>query len=280
MHFHEVGAWDSIADIVGTCAALHDLGVKRVVGGELAVGSGTIRMAHGELAVPGPAVVELSRGLVVRPGPVRTELATPTGVAFLSGEPKGPMPAMKVLASGTGAGTKDFPHHANIVRVVIGDEQQASASGQQLTVLEATIDDMDPRLWPGVIDALLEAGAKDAWLTPVLMKKGRPAHVLSVLTSQPGEHRRLVFTHTTTLGVREYQVSRTALEREWRTVEVEGHQVQVKLGLLEGRVVNVQPEFRDVQQLARALNLPEAEALRGVHAAGENASNGREACSD
>ncbi|MEL4505324.1 nickel pincer cofactor biosynthesis protein LarC [Luteococcus sp. H138] len=264
VHFHEVGAWDSIADIVGGCAALHSLGVERIVVGDLSVGSGTIRMAHGELAVPGPAVAELSIGLVVQPGPAKTELATPTGVAFVAGQDQGAMPAMTVRATGTGAGTKDFPHHANVVRVVLGQEQSIGGAGR-LSVLECNVDDLDPRLWPGILDALLAAGAKDAWLTPILMKKGRPAHTLHVLTDDPERLRPLVFRHTTTLGIREVLVDRTALERRWVPVNIEGHVVQVKQGLLDGEVMTSQPEFRDVQALAAALDIPEAEALRRVN---------------
>lgn len=316
VHFHEVGAWDSIADIVGVAAALVDLGVRDVCFGELAVGSGTIRMAHGELAVPGPAVVELSSGVRVQPGPVATELATPTGVAFLAGARQlDAMPAMTVLASGSGAGTKDFPAHANIVRVVVGrttspvrtlpernlvpipepvegsvpepvegtpttspdrtipepnstsPEPVEGTPVQELTVLEATVDDLDPRLWPGVLDALLAAGANDAWLTPVLMKKGRPAHLLSVLTADVAATLPVVFTHTSTLGVREYPVRRHTLDRQVREVDVDGHLVRIKLGLLQGRIVNAQPEFVDVAALAHALAIPEKDALLRAHAA-------------
>ena len=197
VHFHEVGALDSIADVVGVCAALADLGVATVSGGEVAVGSGTVRMAHGRIAVPGPAVVELSRGWRVRSGG-EGELTTPTGmalVATLSAATGGTcedLPPMSLDGSGTGAGTRDVAGRPNVTRVLLGQRADAASTaasdGTPATVLEANVDDLDPRLWPGVLAALVAAGAHDAWLTPILMKKGRPAHTLHVLCA-PGRRR-------------------------------------------------------------------------------------------
>ena len=190
VHFHEVGALDSIADVVGVCAALADLGVDSVSAGEVSVGSGTVRMAHGRIAVPGPAVVELSRGWRVRAGG-EGELTTPTGMALVVtlGDACEDLPTMSLEGSGTGAGTRDVAGRPNVTRVLLGERADAAApaasEGTPAVVLEANVDDLDPRLWPGVLAALMAAGAQDAWLVPILMKKGRPAHTLHVLV-RPG----------------------------------------------------------------------------------------------
>ncbi|MDQ0381049.1 uncharacterized protein (DUF111 family) [Amycolatopsis thermophila] len=170
VHFHEVAVLDAIADVVGYCAALNHLGVERIVASPVAVGSGTVRPAHGEMPVPVPAVLPMARGWRVRAGG-DGELATPTGMALVTelAAECGPLPAMRVETSGCGAGTKDFPGRVNVVRVAIGSAGEADATDE--VVLEADVDDLDPRVWPGV---LLSRGAADAWLTPTLMKKGRP----------------------------------------------------------------------------------------------------------
>ena len=220
VHFHEVGAWDSIADVVGVCAAVTDLGIDEVVASPVRLGSGLVRTAHGHLSVPVPAVLALSDGWQVT-GDGDGELATPTGMCLLAtlARSQGPLPAMTVTASGTGGGTRDTPGRPNIVRVVIGERTEVAskltADGpdtddetddltiEDLVVLEANVDDLDPRVWPGVIDALLAAGALDAWLTPILMKAGRPAHTLSVL-ARPADRdtlRDLLLDATSTLGV-------------------------------------------------------------------------------
>ncbi|WP_432560603.1 nickel pincer cofactor biosynthesis protein LarC [Granulicoccus sp. GXG6511] len=287
VHFHEVGAWDSIADIVGVCAGLVALGVEQVVGSPVALGNGMVRMAHGELAVPGPAVSDLARGWPVLPGPDGAgELATPTGMALLRIGDPGPMPPMVVSAVGTGAGTKDLPRHANITRVVIGEPADAvgppvgqSSSVDPLvpehgarTMLACTVDDLDPRLWPGVLDRLVAAGADDAWLLPVVMRKGRPGHVLEVLARPELAEslREVIYQHTTTLGIRSWEIHRDALHRDWVEVDVLGETVRVKRGIRSGRVVGTQPEHADVVAAANALGLSELEVLRRAQAALHN----------
>ena len=193
VEFHEVGSWDSVADVVGTCAALHLLGVEDVVATRIALGSGTVRTAHGLLPVPVPAVLGLVDGWQVEAGG-NGELATPTGAALLTtyATAQGPLPALDVVTSGVGAGTRDPAERPNVVRVVLGTRPAPVApdASRPMVVLEANVDDLDPRVWPTVLTALMDAGAADAWLTPILMKKGRPAHTLSVLGDPDQAHRR------------------------------------------------------------------------------------------
>jgi pyridinium-3,5-bisthiocarboxylic acid mononucleotide nickel chelatase len=294
VHFHEVGAWDSIADVVGTCAALADLGVLRAGAGgpgsgqitvsRISLGSGSVRSAHGRVAVPVPAVLELCRGWDVLAGG-EGELATPTGAALVTGlaSAQSDMPAMTVHSVGIGAGTKEQPDRANVVRVVLGQAvpdragaQSANPRGagggngsaERLQVLEANVDDLDPRVWPSVIDNLLDAGAADAWTSPITMKRGRPAQLLSVLAaeSQVAPLLDLVFASTSTIGVRVRDVTRWALERGWVDVDVRGQRVAVKVAHAEGRVVNVAAEFRHVEAAAAALGVPVLEVLDAAEA--------------
>ncbi|HMC68050.1 MAG TPA: LarC family nickel insertion protein, partial [Mycobacteriales bacterium] len=198
VEFHEVGAVDAIVDIVGVCAGLHALGLDELVVSPIALGGGQMQTAHGTLPIPGPAVLELLRGcgLAAYGGPVDHELATPTGIALLAewASRSGPMPPMTITGSGVGAGSRDLPQHPNVLRLVVG-ERLAEPDADEWQVMAANIDDLDPRLWPGVIDRLLAAGAVDAWLTPILMKKGRPAHTVHVMcaASKADGVRRALF---------------------------------------------------------------------------------------
>ncbi|HZI98350.1 MAG TPA: nickel pincer cofactor biosynthesis protein LarC [Actinomycetales bacterium] len=259
VQFHEVGALDAVADVVAACAGLQAFALTELVVSPVALGGGTTRSAHGRLTVPAPAVVELLRGKPTFGGPVDVELTTPTGAALLMVHATnwGTQPPMTVAAQGFGAGARDLPGHPNVTRLVVGEAVETSSADTAL-VLETNVDDLDPRLWPGVLDALLDAGASDAWLTPVLMKKGRPAHTLHVLL--PAQHaeaaRRIVLTHTSAIGLREHTVAKHALPRSTVTVDVAGQPVRVKLALLDGDVVNAQPEYSDVVAAARELGLP------------------------
>jgi pyridinium-3,5-bisthiocarboxylic acid mononucleotide nickel chelatase len=280
VHFHEVGAWDSIADVVGVCAALEDLGVGAVSAGEVAVGSGRVRSAHGDLPVPVPAVAELARGWRVLAGG-SGELATPTGMAViraLAGACTA-LPAMTVESIGVGAGRRDVPDRANVVRVVLGRTDGPAVPGERLALLETNVDDLDPRLWPGVLSGLLAAGAADAWLTPIVMKKGRPAHTLSALCAadRVTAVRQRIFRDTSTLGVRLTEVGRAAVDRVFTDVEVGGETVAVKVGHTGGVVVQVMPEFEDVAaaagRLDRAERLVLLDALAAAAAAGLQAGS-------
>ncbi|TCO61120.1 nickel pincer cofactor biosynthesis protein LarC [Actinocrispum wychmicini] len=269
VHFHEVGAADSVADVVGVCAALDTLTVERVVAGRLALGSGRLHGEHGDLPVPAPAVLELVRGRPVFAGG-EGELATPTGAALLAAltEP-GELPDMVIDRVGIGAGTRDVPGRANVVRAVLGTTSASSVSVEDELVIECNVDDLDPRVWPTVLDDLLTAGAKDAWLVPILMKKGRPGHTLTVLcaASAAGALRQRIFALTTTIGVRETRATKRALPRAVITVTVAEVEVRLKVAHDGGRVLNAMPEFDDVVSLAQSRRLPVATVLGEAHAA-------------
>ncbi len=285
VHFHEVGALDAIADVVGVSAGLEDLGLDELVVSPVAVGSGRVHGAHGEMAVPPPAVVELLRGVPSYAGPGDRELCTPTGAALLtsSATSYGPQPLMSVDRVGVGAGGRDPVTHANVLRLLVGEKavslRDASSSAPRTgtgrggnpapLLLECNVDDLDPRVWPSVIAALLEAGASDAWLTPILMKKGRPAHTLSVLVAadRADAVRTVVFRHTSTIGLREQTIGKTTLDRAMETVEVDGFPVHVKIAVHKGRVVNAQPEYDDVARAAAATGRPVKEVLADAIAA-------------
>ena len=274
---HEVGSWDSVADIVGVCAGLHLLGVTDLVAGPVAVGSGSVRTAHGTLPVPVPAVLGLLEGWSAQASGTG-ELATPTGAALvttLAREEPG-MPPMRVERSAAGAGTRDTPGRPNVVRLVLGrpvGPPTAPGGPVEMAVLEANVDDLDPRVWPTVLTALLDGGAADAWLVPIVMKKGRPAHTLSVLCSPEAAAplRDLVLDLTTTLGVRQSSVQRWALERGWADVDVDGATVAVKVSHRHGHLVHATPEFADVEAAAASLSRPVRDVLAAAAAAAQAA---------
>ncbi|MFZ0159061.1 MAG: nickel pincer cofactor biosynthesis protein LarC [Kineosporiaceae bacterium] len=272
VHFHEVGGLDSIADIIGVCAALHHLGAHDVHAGVVALGSGEVATRHGTLAVPTPAVLELLRGWPVSSGG-SGELATPTGAALISAlaVTSDGLPPGRLDGVGIGAGTRDRPGRANVVRVVLTqpDSAAAAAAGSDAVVLEANVDDLDPRLWPGVLTALLDAGADDAWLVPIIMKKGRPAHTLTVLCDPAvaGALRTLMFEHTSTIGVREHPVAKTVLARTWVRVPLDDQSVAIKVAHAQGRIMSATPEFTDVQAVAAELNSTERVVLARAAAA-------------
>lgn len=295
VHFHEVGALDSLADVVGCSVALDSLdllapGAVRVVS-TVALGGGTAWTEHGRIPVPVPATLELLAwvGAPVSAGAGDRELCTPTGAALLStlATGWGALPELTIHAVGSGAGTFDPVDRPNLVRVVIGDPAVSSAPmvggaprvggvptvggvpdgsrwrEEDVLVVEATVDDLDPRLWPDVLDGLHTAGAFDAWLTPVLMRHGRPGNVLTALTAAETLDAvfRALVTTTTTLGARVHAVGRRALHRDRVVVQVDGVDVGVKRGLLDGRAVTVQPEYTEARAAARTLGLGIAEVL-------------------
>jgi uncharacterized protein (TIGR00299 family) protein len=268
VHFHEVGALDALADVVGVTAGFAHLGLTELHCSTVALGSGTTQGAHGRLPVPAPAVLALLQGRPVHAGACPHEATTPTGAALLATLVThwGPLPAMTITATGMGAGGRDPVEVANLVRLVLGEPLQDSGSA---LVLETNVDDLDPRLWPHVIAELMAAGAGDAWLTPIVMKKGRPAHTLSVLCSatQAPLLRALVFRQTSTIGMRSRTVDKHALDRAETTVSVGGQVIRVKVASLDGEVVNRTPEWEDVLAAATLLGRPAKDVLAEAQAA-------------
>ena len=280
VHFHEVGALDALADIVGTAAALHALGVERFVASPVALGSGMTRGEHGFLPVPAPAVLAIlaSVDAPVYSGPARHETCTPTGAALLAATVTewSPLPPMRITAVGTGAGDRELDEIANVLRLVVGeatDPAGVAGTGAPPLVLEANVDDLDPRLWPAVLALLLDAGASDTWLTPILMKKGRPAYTLSVLTpaDRADAVRAVIFTETSAIGLREHGVAKRALDREVVSVDIDGVPVRVKLARLDGVVVNAAPEYDDIAAAAIRLGRPAKAVLAAATAAAQAA---------
>ncbi len=272
VHFHEVGGLDAIADVVGVAAGLHALGLRRLVADTVALGSGMVRGEHGLIPVPGPAVLALlaEAGAPVWAGPAPYEMCTPTGAALLAATVSqwGPLPRLTITAVGTGAGSRELDEVPNVLRLVVGEPVDGAASADAV-LLETNVDDLDPRLWPEVLDGLLAAGAGDAWLSPILMKKGRPAYTLHVLCAADllAEVRRVVFARTSTIGLRQTSVGKHALDREAAIVRVDGQPVAVKIARDAGRVVNVSVEFEDVRAAAAELGQPVKEVLRAATAA-------------
>jgi uncharacterized protein (TIGR00299 family) protein len=263
VRFHEVGAVDSILDIVGACAARHDLGIDRVWVDPLPLGSGTVVCAHGVYPVPAPAVVELLKGVPVLAADTGAEMVTPTGAALLmewrSEAP--PREPLRIAAAGHGFGLREFDDRPNALRAVLLTSEAAGAAEaapEGCLVLETNIDDCSPQLVGALADRLLAAGALDAFVTPVQMKKQRPGTLLTVLceTSARGALLDLIFTESTTIGVREYAVRRTVLPRRIETVRTPYGAVRVKVSSWQGRDVTRAPEMDDCIARARARGVP------------------------
>jgi uncharacterized protein (TIGR00299 family) protein len=265
IHFHEVGGVDAIADIVAACAALEHIGPDRVVVSPIATGRGTAVSMHGTIPVPAPAVLEILAGaeLYERGS---SELITPTGAALLASwaDSFGPMPQMKLEGVGYGAGTADL-EWPNVLRVIAGEQPDVERSDLSTELIETNIDDMSPELLPYVIERTLEAGALDAWATPVHMKKGRIGAVLSVLVERGASEAVLdvLFRETTTFGVRISAVDRETLDRKILDVVVEGHTIRVKVGYRDGIAITSSPEYEDAARVARTTGM----ALRDVYRA-------------
>jgi uncharacterized protein (TIGR00299 family) protein len=276
VHFHEVGAVDSILDVCGAAVVLDLLGWPRVVCAPPELGSGTVRTAHGELPVPPPAVLELLVGKAVRPGGPPGEAVTPTGAAIVAAFAEvGPLPPIVPERVGYGVGTVSWPDRPNVLRMTIGSEvasgsaRPPGAEGDGLWILETNLDDCSGQLVARAIEACLEAGALDAWAAPLTMKKGRPGLLLAALA---GEGRReavsrAMLVETTTLGVRRHPVSREELEREVVAVQTEYGEVRVKVARMGGREVGAHPEYDDCLARARERGVAVKEVLAAALAA-------------
>lgn len=273
VHFHEVGAVDAIVDVVGAALLLESLDITSMTCGPLPLGSGIIRSAHGRIPLPAPAVLELLRGWPVRSGPEDRETVTPTGAALIAAlaEP-GPIPAMTLRGVGHGAGRRNPTDIPNVLRAVLGTPA-APPAAKHIDVVSAEIDDVTGEHLPPLLDALLGAGALDAFAVPVLMKKGRPGLWVQALVepARLAAVEEAFLRHSTTFGVRRYPAERRVLERWYERVETPWGPVRVKVGALEGEVLHATPEFEDVRAVAAASGQP----VPSVHAAAVHAWQNR-----
>ena len=284
IHFHEVGAADAIVDIVGASIGFEALGIEKFACSALNVGGGTAKMAHGVLPVPAPATARLLTGKPTYSNGVQKELVTPTGAAIVATlcDEFGPQPAMSVGAIGYGAGTADLEGQPNVLRIMVGEEVAAgkdegrraqaeagaTAFDEEIAVIEANLDDMNPQIYGYFLEKALAAGALDVYTTPVQMKKNRPGVLLTVLC-KPGDTQalmELIFAETTTFGARTYRAQRRVLPREWVKVATSYGDVRVKVSRVNGRILHVAPEFEDCRKVAEEKSVPLqkviAEAMR------------------
>jgi uncharacterized protein (TIGR00299 family) protein len=273
IHFHEVGALDAIVDVVGACIGFELLNVERFVCSELHVGSGMVEMAHGRFPIPPPAVAELLRDAPVYASDIKGELVTPTGAAIISTvcAEFGPLPKMRIERTGYGAGGREYENFPNVLRLIVGESTAEASSDERLVIIETNIDDMSPQVYGHVMEEALRRGALDCYLTPVQMKKNRPGTLLSVLC-RPADRDRLcqfLLAETTTLGVRFYEVTRRALERETVKVETEFGEINVKVARLGGAVIKGMPEYEECRAAAERACVPLLEVERAALAAFE-----------
>ncbi|MHA6782425.1 nickel pincer cofactor biosynthesis protein LarC [Pseudonocardia saturnea] len=271
VHLHEIGGLDTVVDTVGVAAACDLLGVTALHCGPLPLGSGTVATRHGVLPLPAPATAALlaAAGAPVT-GAGKGETVTPTGAALLVGAVFGPVPPMRLSAVGYGAGSRDDPERPNVLQALLGEAQGVVAS---MVLLETNVDDVTGELLGHLVARLLDAGAADAWLTPIVMKKGRPAHTVHVLAApdRVAGCERIVLSETGSLGVRRSSVERVALPRRSSVVEVAGHPVRVKHGPWRSK-----PEHDDVAAAATALGLPLREVARRALLLGDDGHGGPE----
>src|SRR5690242_8942907 len=279
IHFHEVGAVDAIVDIVGSCVGFHLLGIEKFACSALNVGGGTAKMAHGILPVPAPATANLLQGKPTYSSGVERELVTPTGAAIVATlcDSFGPQPAMSVAAIGYGAGAADLQGQPNVLRIMIGEAAEKTVPGydQEIAVIEANLDDMNPQIYGYFSEKALAAGALDVYTTPVQMKKNRPGTLLTVLCKPQDTNAlmSLIFAETTTFGARCYHAQRRVLPREFVSVSTDFGDVRIKISRVNGRILHVAPEYEDCRKLAVEKDVPLqrviGEALRRYEMAGK-----------
>ena len=272
IHFHEVGAVDAIVDIVAACVGFAELGIERFACSALNVGGGTTKMAHGVLPVPAPATARLLMGKPTYSNGVQKELVTPTGAAIVAAlcDAFGPQPAISASAIGYGAGTADLEGQPNVLRLMVGETAEKVMPGfdEQIVVVEANLDDMNPQIYGYFLEKALAAGALDVYTTPVQMKKNRPGILLTVLCMPEDTNAlmSLIFAETTTFGLRTYHAQRRILPREHVNVATSFGNVRIKVSRVNGRILHAAPEFEDCKRIAAEKNVPlqrvMSEALR------------------
>jgi len=276
IHFHEVGAVDSIVDIVGAVIGLEMLGVQKVQSSRLHMGSGTVQCAHGTLPVPAPATLELLKDVPVYSTGIQSELVTPTGAAILTTISKhfGEMPSMQIQKTGYGLGSREL-EIPNFLRITLGVSQKGVES-DTVQVLETNIDDMNPQFYDYIMETLFSKGALDVFMTPIIMKKNRPGVVLSVLASpeKVSELSNVIFQETTTLGIRVSEIKkRKVLSREIQSVETEWGAVRVKVRSIPGMKKVCSPEYDDCKKIAEEQGIPIQVVYQTAKQKGENQSS-------
>jgi len=258
VHFHELGGLDTIIDVVGAVAGMKYLGIEKVYSSSLPLGKGLVKCSHGTLPVPAPATLELLKGVPVYGSNIEAELVTPTGAAIIStlAENFGQMPPMKIDNIGYGAGQRDLPI-PNLLRVSLGMLKNAYEE-DVVSLIQTNIDDMNPEFYEHIADRLFDEGALDVFLTPIQMKRTRPATMLSVITDEEKTEKilELIFDETTTLGVRISRIKRRKLNRESRKVATKYGEIKVKIGKLDGMVKNISPSYEECRKIASRLNVP------------------------
>jgi pyridinium-3,5-bisthiocarboxylic acid mononucleotide nickel chelatase len=272
VHFHEVGAVDAMVDIVCAAVGAEAMGADEMICSPLNVGSGTVKCAHGTLPVPAPATLLLLAGAPIYSNGVQTELVTPTGAAIAKtlASRFTSFPGMKVEKSGYGAGSRDFPDQPNVLRLTIGEASSqamsAETASETITVLEANLDDLNPQVFGYVMERLLEEGALDAFGMPVQMKKNRPGMLLTVLCRPENEGKltQLIFTETTTLGVRRRLEDRQTLARRWEKVLTPWGEIRIKIASRNGTITNYSPEYEDCRRVAIENHVPLKQVLQEV----------------
>ncbi len=276
VHFHEVGALDAIIDVVGAAIGFELLKIDRFVSSPLHVGSGTVEMEHGRFPIPPPAVTELLKGARFYSTDIVGELVTPTGAAIITTvcTDYGPIPRLKLEHTGYGAGTREYQKFPNALRVLVGEEEKGSGKAivsvdERLWMIETNMDDISPQILGHVMECAFDLGALDCFFTSVQMKKNRPGVLLSILCrdEERATLSELLFSETTTLGIRAYEVERRALERQIVTVQTQYGSIDVKVAQLNGHIVKLMPEYDQCRQAARTANVP----LRIVEEAARNA---------
>lgn len=266
IHFHEVGALDSIIDIIGAAICFHKLKIDKVIVSKLELGGGFVKCAHGNLPVPAPATAQIVEGIPVSLGGVDFEATTPTGATILLtlGDIFGEKNNLIIQSTGYGIGHKINESRPNILRVFLGDEAEEKSEGGLSSLLECNIDDMNPEWFDALSSRMLEAGASDVFLTQIIMKKGRPGTKVTVLVQNENieKVKEILFTHSTTLGLRVIPVEKLSLERQFKKVKTPFGEITMKYGFYNGRKVSAKPEYEDCKRIADKENLSIQEVFR------------------
>lgn len=270
VHFHEVGAMDAIIDVVGACIGFEMLGIEKFACSKIHVGSGFAKMAHGKFPIPPPAVAELLHGIPIYSTEIQGELCTPTGAAIIStlSENYGEINDLNTEKIGYGAGTRDYKDFPNAIRLIVGEveSREARVVSRKLVILETNLDDISPQVLGFVMDKAFELGALDCWFTPIQMKKNRPATMISILCEPKNRQKltELLYLETTTLGIRVREIERECLERKFVKVQTQFGEIDVKIGLFNGKQVNAMPEFEQLKRIAVEQNVPLKEVRKVV----------------